>query len=248
MYSVSIVIPCYKGLDYIKDAVASLACSEPFEIIIVVDDDTPLSVFSKRLENFKNIVLLSNSKNMGVTFSRNKGFLHCKGEVVIFLDADDVLITAIDNILKEVRDNPAQIYFFRCIDDNDQVVGKASQQEGQRVTLTDEMVAMNNKGERLVVVKKISHSKPPFLGQTRGHEMAGLIRFLNFQNKYALYYSNLRARRYQYLNESSLSLTRSNYSKPLSIGHFIVFRYLVKRFKPSALLWFAKSVYRRCRL
>jgi len=82
---VSVIITNYKYEKYIMQAVKSAhnACTDAgvgYEIIIVTDDHE--SSFNHGLKN---------DKNMGVSYSRNRGIKESKGEFIVILDGDDML-------------------------------------------------------------------------------------------------------------------------------------------------------------
>lgn len=88
---ISVIIPTYNRLNYVKNAVQSV-CNQSVESIeiIVVDDasDVDIKTTLNGL-NDNRIRLLINSKNMGSDFSRNKGLRMANGEFIAFLDDDD---------------------------------------------------------------------------------------------------------------------------------------------------------------
>jgi len=69
--------------------------------IIFVDDasiDNSFFYVENLMEKDKRIIYLKNKKNRGQFYSRNKGILHSRGEYVIIIDPDDLLL---NNILKK---------------------------------------------------------------------------------------------------------------------------------------------------
>jgi len=245
MCLVSVVIPAYKATDFIRTAVDSIHGTIDYEIIVVIDDDGTVDEYQKAAGGVRKVNFYKNSKNMGVTYSRNKGYFRSKGEIVVFLDADDELTVKIDCLWSEIKANYAGIYFFRCIDDDGAIVGTASAGEGRGVNTITEMINMNNHGERLVAVRKNAGSYPPFIALTRGHEMAGLLRFSKLHSCPNVFYSSLTARQYRMINQKSLSRMRKNNSRFISIGHYLVFIFLFKRCNFASMTWLLKSVVRR---
>lgn len=87
---VSVVIPCHRHLAQLPEALASvLSQSIPVEVI-VVDDGSP--------EDLRDVVAgwptvrLLERPRAGVSAARNAGLDACRGEYVLFLDADDHLL------------------------------------------------------------------------------------------------------------------------------------------------------------
>ena len=90
---VSVIIPYYKKIDYIKQSINSVLNQtfKDFEIIIVYDDSM-MSDFNTLNQMYKNnpkIKIIRNSSNFGAGISRNVGIENSNGEIIAFLDADD---------------------------------------------------------------------------------------------------------------------------------------------------------------
>lgn len=88
---VSVIIPTYNRADYLREALASVLDQslQPWEIIVVDDgstDDTP-----ELARSFPpNVVYIRQPQNMGVSAARNAGLSAARGEVIAWLDSDDL--------------------------------------------------------------------------------------------------------------------------------------------------------------
>ncbi len=91
--SFTIIVTCYNQSAYIQEAVRSvLSQTYPALQVIVVDDastDGSLSLL-KQYEN--SITLIHRSENGGANAARNLGASMAKGDYLVFLDGDDVLL------------------------------------------------------------------------------------------------------------------------------------------------------------
>lgn len=89
---VSVIIPCYNHGKYLGTAIESvLAQTYAHKEIIVVDDgSTDNTKFVS--ESFSGVNYIYQS-NLGLSAARNTGIDKCNGQFVVFLDADDWLMT-----------------------------------------------------------------------------------------------------------------------------------------------------------
>jgi len=111
----SIIIPVYNGEKYIEDCLESIyknysLINFTFETIIINDGskDNSSLIYNKYKKNYNNIIIIENENN-GVSYTRNCGIDIAKGEYIIFVDCDDLLIDnwydVINNILKNNNSN-----------------------------------------------------------------------------------------------------------------------------------------------
>ena len=87
---VSVITPVYNGERYLREALASLFAQdyEPFEAIVVDDgstDDTPAIA-----QQFP--VRYVRQENRGAAAARNTGIEQAQGDLVAWLDADDIIV------------------------------------------------------------------------------------------------------------------------------------------------------------
>ena len=100
---VSIVVTNHNYADYVLDAVDSaLAQTVPVEVVVVDDGSTDES--RARLEQRASRVHLVLQANGGQAAAFNSGWCAATGEVVIFLDADDVLEPDVAQRVLQVMD------------------------------------------------------------------------------------------------------------------------------------------------
>jgi|ETNmetMinimDraft_33_1059910.scaffolds.fasta_scaffold21083_2 glycosyltransferase involved in cell wall biosynthesis len=89
---VSVIVPVYNQEKYIGRCLRSLLDQSlirgMYEIIVINDGSTDKTAYA--LEIFEDeIIILSNKKNKGLSFSVNKGIKSAKGRFVIRVDSDD---------------------------------------------------------------------------------------------------------------------------------------------------------------
>ncbi len=88
---VSIIIPCYNGEEYVAEAIQSaLDQTYPnFEVIVIDDGSTDGSL--EVIRSFGGAIRWETGPNRGACAARNRGIELARGELIQFLDADDVL-------------------------------------------------------------------------------------------------------------------------------------------------------------
>lgn len=87
---ISVVIPVYNGANTLANAIESCLNQtiQPHEIIVV--DDASSDNSKAVAEKYKQVKLISLSVNSGPSTARNKGWDEATGELVAFLDSDDI--------------------------------------------------------------------------------------------------------------------------------------------------------------
>lgn len=107
--SVSVVMPCYNAAAYMADALASIQAQRyegELEILVVDDGSTDASV--RVAGSFSNVRVLT-QKNRGPAAARNLGLAQARGEVLAFLDADDLWTEGSLNCRVEVLRTRAEV-------------------------------------------------------------------------------------------------------------------------------------------
>ncbi|MBQ8535755.1 MAG: glycosyltransferase family 2 protein [Bacilli bacterium] len=96
MIKLSIVIPvynCEKYLSQCLDSIYNTDYSDEFEVILIDDGSTDNTkmICNDYSSKYDNLVFIKNSKNKGVSYSRNKAIKTAKGKYILFVDGDDFL-------------------------------------------------------------------------------------------------------------------------------------------------------------
>lgn len=107
----SFVVPCYNEEDWLPRLLVSLnECETSFEIIefIIVDNgstDRTIHVLWELIPTLKYRVKLVHELRKGVSLAKNTGALSASGEVLIFVDADNILTQKfIEDLLSTSRE------------------------------------------------------------------------------------------------------------------------------------------------
>jgi glycosyltransferase involved in cell wall biosynthesis len=88
---VTIIIPCFNGETFVDEAIRSaLSQTYPNKEVIVIDDGSSDSSL-KVIQSFGDQIRWETGPNRGGSAARNRGLHLSNGELIQFLDADDVL-------------------------------------------------------------------------------------------------------------------------------------------------------------
>lgn len=87
---VSVIIPYYKAGKYIEAAIESVRAQHyaPLEIILI--DDGSHDDIASRIKGWGDDIVFVQQENKGPASARNRGVERAKGEILAFLDADDI--------------------------------------------------------------------------------------------------------------------------------------------------------------
>ena len=116
---VSITMPFYKGEDYIEESVRSVADQTftDFELI-VVDDCSPIPAFEiLKGFDFPWLKIIRHEKNSGLADSRNTAHKETRGDYILPLDCDDLLLPAfLEKCVNFLDKNPETGAVFTQVD------------------------------------------------------------------------------------------------------------------------------------
>lgn len=93
---VSFIASVYNKEKYLRRFISSIQIQDLKEFELILVDDYSIDKSIKIINMFKNkdyrIQLIKNKKNMGSLYTRYIGALHSKGEYIIFVDSDDIIL------------------------------------------------------------------------------------------------------------------------------------------------------------
>lgn len=179
---VSVIITCYNLEKYIEAAIESVLNQDYnknlYEIIIINDFSSDTSY--ELIKKYPNIKSYNNSNNLGVLLSTVLGIEKSKGEIIFFLDGDDIWeINKISEIVNVYKKNPNTVlvtHDLAYIDTNGFLINKKTRPEEEM-----SLVNISNYDEK-IRMGILLHSDYVWLGSAYSikNNTNTLIEFCNF--------------------------------------------------------------------
>jgi glycosyltransferase involved in cell wall biosynthesis len=98
---VSVVLPVHNGQQYLAEVIESVLQQTVSDVEVVVVDDGSTDNSPAILKKYGNRITVRSQENRGVAASRNKGVEVASGELIAFIDQDDLWYP--DKLEKQVR-------------------------------------------------------------------------------------------------------------------------------------------------
>jgi glycosyltransferase involved in cell wall biosynthesis len=91
---ITVFMAAYNSENYISDSIKSILDQSfsDFELLIINDGSTDLTVDIIEKFNDPRIRLVHNDKNRGLTYTRNVALTEALGEYIAILDSDDIAV------------------------------------------------------------------------------------------------------------------------------------------------------------
>ena len=89
---ISVVIPAYNNAEYIEETLESVLAQKfrEFEVIVVNDGSPDSEEFERKIRRYLEDIVYIKQRNAGAGVARNTAIKHARGNIIAFLDADDV--------------------------------------------------------------------------------------------------------------------------------------------------------------
>jgi glycosyltransferase involved in cell wall biosynthesis len=91
---VSVIIPNYNSGNYLHEALMSVFSQDYKSLEVIVVDDGSTDDSLSKITEFSEQILLLKSENFGAASARNIGILASKGQLIAFLDSDDLWVAS----------------------------------------------------------------------------------------------------------------------------------------------------------
>ena len=104
---VSVIIPAYQAEQFLGEALASVRAQTYQSLHVVVVDDGSTDATAEVIGRFPEVLYVRLASNGGPAVARNAGIAAARGEMVAFLDADDIMLPeCIEVQVGHLLDNP----------------------------------------------------------------------------------------------------------------------------------------------
>jgi hypothetical protein len=111
---ISVVIPVYNGEEFVADAIDSVLAQKDAAFELIVVDDGSTDATPAILARYANAIAVHRQPNCGEGAARNAALPHLRGELVLFLDADDMLPADYLNHFAAAAHEAPEIDVFHC--------------------------------------------------------------------------------------------------------------------------------------
>lgn len=271
---VSVIVPLFNQEKYIAEAI-KLVLEQTYIYweLIIIDDcsaDNSWAVARRAIEGTNKAQLVRNSHNIGVSATRNKGVSLARGNLIAFLDADDVWHrTKLSEHVYHFLVRPQlglSFSYSRLIDENSALVGTSVQKPKQITDITPAQILCRNpigNGSSPVINAEIIKAYPFDYRLTNGEDIDCWLRIALFSNHlvegiplYLTYYrvhSNsashsltTHAEGFERMLDRVQSYSPTLYNKCGNLASSYVYRFLARRAfrsrSSTALSWIWKAL------
>ncbi|MCF7865355.1 MAG: glycosyltransferase family 2 protein [Candidatus Pacebacteria bacterium] len=105
---ISVIIPVYNCASYIKEAIDSVLRQQYSQLEILVVDDGSTDGTLKVLKEYGDQIVIIEQENKGPSSARNAGIKRAKGEIIGFVDSDDMWTSNhLEVLLPLLQNDPA---------------------------------------------------------------------------------------------------------------------------------------------
>ena len=240
---ISFISPVFNKEKYLYSLILSIQNQfiEEFEIIFIDDcsTDNSINIINNYSKIDKRIKLIKNKINKGTLYSRSQGALKSKGEYIIFIDSDDLILKeGIFNSYIYIKKNKLSMVQFNTIFKRNKTLSlnyryykykniikqpilsnifyyneNYENADEKNTALWDKII------EKSIVMKTINFIGEDYYNQMITIENDVILLFSLFQNADSYQYINETGYFYVRTNNDSISNTWNNFVKSNSIVH-----------------------------
>lgn len=174
MITVSIIIPMYNVAKYLRTCVRSVQEQHLHEAtyeVLMIDDGSPdhSRAVADTLAEEHAFIRVFSQENKGLGGARNTGIKNAKGKYLVFLDADDILITdSLTKLVALAEENSSEILEFGAhhIKESGEVMATIAQSSGgivyDGIAYYDKVKYMNSACNKLYLLQFLVYNDLQF--------------------------------------------------------------------------------------
>jgi len=111
---ISVVIPVYNGAAFVSDAIGSVLLQEGTAFELIVIDDGSTDATPAILARYNDSIVIHRQSNLGEGAARNAAIPYLRGDLVLFLDADDLIPAGFLNRFVSAAREAPEVEVFHC--------------------------------------------------------------------------------------------------------------------------------------
>lgn len=109
---ISVIIPTYNDTDTLPQTIAAVQAQTGIEMEVIVVNDAGENPTALLPADDKRFRLLDQPDNQGVSAARNRGYAEAKGDIIYFLDADDIPALGLFGHVAKLFEDPSVNMLF----------------------------------------------------------------------------------------------------------------------------------------
>lgn len=203
MIDYSIIIPHKNIPDLLQRCLDSIPVREDIQVIVVDDNSEADKVDFGHFPRWKgeNYEYYLTKEGRGAGYARNVGLKYAKGKWLVFLDADDMLVDKVENILMEIVNRTEDIIYFDTI-----------------CVMSEDLSKPSNRNFYHKFFEQYCIDKDESAFRYRFHSLWGKVFKTDFINKYHICFDETR-----YSNDVMFSISAGIYAQRIAIDSRVLF-------------------------
>ncbi|MGD1859432.1 MAG: glycosyltransferase family 2 protein [Leptolyngbyaceae cyanobacterium] len=245
---ISVVITCYREGELLREAVNSVRqqTKQPDEIVVVNDasPDKATNRVCRQLEKEDDVRVIWQAQNGGPSIARNAGFAAAQGEILVPLDADDLLPSqALAHIYQAFSEHPDAGFIYGDYVRQNQPgknevvrakpISLATMLRSRRFSLSTNWTLIGTAPLKKWLWETVGHSDPT-LGAEDLHDLEFWIRAMNLPCKFYPLPEVIYIWR-KYLGSNSRRITPMSWHR-IAEKHYITYQKAGLEYRANELL------------
>ena len=193
----SIIIPHYNIPNLLMRCLKSIPVRDDIQVIVVDDCSPDFETYKERYPELSRpyLELYQTPKGGSAGRARNVGLEHAKGEWLIFLDADDMFVNKVENILADVLKKKEDIIHYDTV-----------------CVMSDDISKLSNRNFYHQYFEQYLIDKNETSFRYRFHSLWGKVYRADFVKKYGIHFDETK-----YSNDVLFAVSAGIYAQRISV-------------------------------